>query len=72
VTGARVKRPKRIGVVGRGGNYVRMVAELLAATEIAPGSIAEAVVSHDNGCAYFNGGPCDCEPDVRIAWRDRP
>jgi len=65
-------RRKRIGVVGNapGGNYRAMLLELLAETAISPGSVGSVTVAHDDGCGIFDGRPCECDPDVRMVWRD--
>ena len=69
---ARAKEPKRIGIIGDapGGNYLALVLSLLASADIAPASLGEATIYHDQGCALFAGEPCDCSPDVSMTWRD--
>lgn len=35
-----------------------------------PGSIGHAFVYHDNWCAIFKGGVCNCNPDIKYAIQD--
>ncbi len=30
-----------------------------------PGRVGHILVSHDDWCAFFNDGVCNCDPDIR-------
>lgn len=33
---------------------------------LKPGTVRAVDVFHDNDCAIFSGGVCDCDPDVLL------
>jgi hypothetical protein len=43
-------------------NYFDKVANL----NIRPGTVNHVDIRHDDGCAVFGGGYCDCDPDVEL------
>lgn len=48
----------------RSAGYLSAVAWFAARHVIAPGTVTEVAVLHDDGCSMFKGRPCSCEPDV--------
>ena len=50
-------------------NYLGQILELYARGAFEPGSIVHINVAHDDGCAIFAVGVCDCQPDVRVLER---
>ena len=30
-----------------------------------PGEVLHVTISHDDWCSFFQGGLCDCDPEVR-------
>ena len=50
-----------------------MIAAAMAAGQVRPGTVHHVLVYHDDGCAQLEGrGPCDCDPDIRMASPDDP
>jgi hypothetical protein len=47
------------------GNYAAEIARFLARNPPAPGTFTRIVTLHDDGCGFFRGAPCDCEPEVK-------
>jgi hypothetical protein len=45
-------------------NYLKKIAEL--ERELAPGSVWNALVAHDDSCAIFKDGECNCDPDIGL------
>ena len=39
--------------------------QLLAAS-LTPGALTHAYIYHDDWCSIFQGGPCDCNPDLLL------
>ena len=37
-----------------------------AGTELERGTVKHAEVKHDDWCAIFQGGACDCEPTITL------
>ena len=48
----------------RVGNYVPLVLALAASLE--PGTGYHVTVLHDADCAFWIGGPCNCDPEIRV------
>ena len=48
--------------------YLAKVEVLLraAAGQARPGQVGNIEVRHGDDCAFFDGGCCDCDPDVRL------
>ncbi len=53
------------------GNHWPAVAVLAAQVLRHPGSVVRVEVRHDDGCAIFRDGSCDCDPEV-VASAVRP
>ncbi len=51
-----------------GGNYRQAVRALLSSGQlpIRPGTVTHVEVLHDDWCAFWQGGVCDCEPEIRL------
>jgi len=51
------------------GNHVRKIQRMLASGEIRliPG-VTLIDVKHDDGCRFFKGKPCNCDPDIVVKW----
>jgi hypothetical protein len=51
-------------------SYVRHLPEIapdnLAGLLGEPGQVLHAVHYHDEGCRIYDGGACDCDPEVRF------
>ncbi len=46
--------------------YLEEIARMLAAERAEPGSVTHVAVRHDDWCAIFRGGGCDCHPSVEV------
>ncbi len=46
-------------------NYLSKLQRLLEDGQIGAG-VYQIEVAHDRWCAIYLGGPCDCNPDVRV------
>ena len=51
-------------------NHIRKIMALVqkGALRAEPGSIQSIDVAHDDWCKIFDGGLCQCDPDVRLKW----
>lgn len=47
-------------------NYYPKVLALWNAGAVPRGSVRHVDILHDDSCAVFTGGYCDCDPDVRV------
>lgn len=45
-------------------NYVKEMTRLFDAGVIKRGEFLMVDVAHDDWCAIYQGGPCDCDPDI--------
>jgi hypothetical protein len=58
--------------------YVAQLLELLWGGALRAGEITHFRVEHDDGCAFFSRGVCDCRPEVRVldapppGWKEDP
>lgn len=50
-------------------NYLKALLEHLNETDQEPGSVRRVEVRHDSWCSVFEGGVCDCEPEVETGKR---
>jgi hypothetical protein len=41
--------------------FIRQHPEL-----IQPGKLVNFAIAHDDWCSLFDGGPCDCDPDISV------
>jgi hypothetical protein len=68
------RRGGRIAVVQgkiRAGNYLKKLAEARKADPPKPGEVRHVEVVHEEWCSLIKGGgPCDCDPDVKILGRE--
>ena len=58
------------GLIMTEHNHITKLMKMIRAGElpIEPG-IAHAVdVLHDDDCGIFDGGRCNCDPDIRLRW----
>jgi len=46
--------------------YVADILRLVDEGALRPGVVTLADVFHDGWCAFWQGGYCDCEPDIRL------
>ena len=46
-------------------NYLRSIATTLNQSHLPKGGLVLVHVFHDGWCAVFEGGPCNCNPDIR-------
>jgi hypothetical protein len=49
-----------------GGNYMGKVRAALQKANFPPGALVRVDIEHDDGCGYWRGGPCDCDPAVSL------
>jgi hypothetical protein len=47
-------------------NYMKKLLSLFLAGELLPGSVHINDIAHDEWCAIFQGGYCNCDPDIYI------
>ncbi len=47
-------------------NYRRKLLDLWRAGKLWRGIGHRVCVYHDDDCAFWRGGPCDCDPDIRV------
>jgi hypothetical protein len=47
-------------------NYYKKLMRLRAAGEIPSGPLTEVDVAHDDWCAVYGGGYCNCDPDITV------
>lgn len=45
-------------------NYVKEMARLFSAGVIKRGEATLVAVAHDDWCAFYQGEPCNCDPDI--------
>jgi hypothetical protein len=46
-------------------NYFEKVMEFLAKNRRAPGYVGHITISHDKWCGVWQGGTCNCNPELR-------
>jgi hypothetical protein len=46
-------------------NYFEKLIKLVEEGKVIPG-LSEVAVYHDDWCAVYRGGYCDCDPEVKI------
>lgn len=53
-------------------NYQKKFAKMIASgnVKLRAGKVGEIWIAHDDWCKVFNGGVCDCDPD--ISYTERP
>jgi hypothetical protein len=51
---------------GPGGNYVFKVRQFVAQHPELEGKYTDLDIRHDNWCAIYRSGPCNCDPDVEL------
>lgn len=57
----------RIAKKGKQARYKARLLELYRQGKLPTGpGLYHADVYHDDDCAHWRGGACDCEPDVKI------
>jgi hypothetical protein len=51
-------------------NHVKKLRVLIATGHVPAqaGSMSQVTVAHDTWCRSFKGKPCNCDPDIRVAW----
>lgn len=47
-------------------NYFRKLLLLHAAGLVPTGCVAEVTYFHDDWCAIYLGGYCNCDPDIQL------
>lgn len=47
-------------------NYIKKFTQLAGQRqlELAPGTISDVLIAHDDHCDIFRGGTCNCDPDI--------
>ena len=48
-------------------NYAREVAALVVSAVLTRGEVYAVDILHDDGCAIWKGGYCDCNPAVSVS-----
>jgi len=66
----RCKMKKALLITDRKGPQNYLAKVLRAAKTLPKGTIAHANITHEAWCSMFEGGSCDCDPDVSLVWRD--
>jgi hypothetical protein len=56
--------------VGPQPNYIAAVERAAAEHPPQPGTFTEVLIFHDDDCAIFDGGCCDCDPRVEFRTPD--
>jgi len=56
----------RIVKNGKEPAYVRELVELYRQGKLPAGRLADVDVYHDDDCAIWTGGTCNCEPEVKV------
>lgn len=52
-------------------NYLAKVLGAYRRGAFRPGRVTIVHVYHDDWCAIFRGGPCNCDPEIRLTeWRE--
>jgi hypothetical protein len=53
-------------------NYIEAIQGAVAAGRVKPipGTLVHIAVMHDDWCAIFKGGVCNCDPDVETMRSD--
>lgn len=51
-------------------NHVKKLQAKITAGELSVkrGTVQSIGVLHDDDCAIFDGGYCDCDPDIKVRW----
>ena len=51
-------------------NHIRKIMALVqeGVLRAEPGSVQSIEVAHDDDCPIFNGGLCQCDPDIKLKW----
>ena len=49
-------------------DYVQRILNLIASGELQtePGAVNHVHVYHDDSCAVFSGGTCNCDPEIKM------
>ena len=47
-------------------NYLTKIKKLYAEGKIPSASLSNVDIYHDDWCAIYRGGLCDCDPDVVV------
>jgi hypothetical protein len=71
MSAARKRRRMRDNAIAPGHNYGAALERFLADNPPTPGRLMRVETLHDDWCGIFKGGPCNCEPTVRLAASDR-
>ena len=51
-------------------NYAKKLARAAELGLLKPGEVGLTNVAHDDDCAHWNGGICDCDPEITITVMD--
>ena len=50
--------------IKKDSNYMKVIAEAFRDGMFKTGEVAEITIQHDDWCAIFKGGKCNCDPDI--------
>ncbi len=52
-------------------NHLKKLRKLIAQGQIPieSGSVSQVDVAHDRWCRFLRGKRCNCDPEIRVAWR---
>jgi hypothetical protein len=55
-------------------NHVKKLKRFIASGRILvmAGTVSLVDVAHDDWCRIFKGKRCNCDPEIRVAWRPGP
>jgi len=45
-------------------HYRKILEDAFRAGKFAPGTVSTVTIEHGAGCAIFEGGACNCSPDI--------
>jgi len=46
--------------------YLKKIVEANEKVKFQPGKVTHVQVTHDKWCKIFNGGECNCNPDISM------
>jgi hypothetical protein len=47
-------------------NYYKKLIQMFQQGKLPTASVSDVDIAHDDWCAIYSGGYCDCDPDIRI------
>jgi hypothetical protein len=47
-------------------NYYAKLLQLFDEGKLSPGRLTEVFIYHDDWCGIYQGGYCDCDPEIEL------